>query len=241
MNKATICFAVLLGALSSGCGGGGDGGGGGSGSGSAGTPQVQNLESAPAPAEPYSIPSVTLTATSGGDTYTATYSQTPNVGTTMFDGQEANSSSVSLTLAKNGTTLVTEVTTAYYLENPYTPLGLAGSVGGTDYEFILSSVNPLPSTLTVGASGPLGNGTYYLSGTNTAIGSLTETYSVTANDPTTVLLTTSGSGTINGQSTSETITYAVNSSGAFELQSVEILVGGMTFNLTSNCAGCWDY
>jgi len=238
MKKALLCSVALFGALSLGCGGGG---GGAMQSSATQTPTPQNLKSAPAPAEPYSIPSATLTATSGGDTYTAIYSQTPNMGTTMFDGQEANSSIVSLTVTENGATLSTEVTTAYYLENPYTPLGLAGSVNGTNYEFLFSSVDPLPSTLTVGASGPLGNGTYYLSGTNTATGSLTETYAVTANNPTTLLLTTYASGTVNGQSISETINYAVSASGAFELQSVDILLNGTTLNFANSCDGCWDY
>jgi hypothetical protein len=236
MKKNLLWAAVLLGALSSGCGGSGDGGGGGG-----GIQQAQNLGSTPAPGQPFSIPSVTLTASSGGNTYTAIYSQTPNMGTSMFDGQEANSGTISLALTENGATLTTEVTTVYYLENPYTPLGLAGSVSGSKYEFIFSSVDPLPSSLTVGASGPLGNGTYYLPGTNIAIGSLTETYSVTANNSATVLLTTSTSGTVEGQSISETMNYAVNASGAFMLQSVEIAVNGTTLNFTNSCDGCWDY
>ena len=236
MKTALIWSVVLLGVVSSGCGGGG-----GDGSAIQSSPTPQNLESAPAPAEPFKIPSTTLTASSGGNSYTAIYSQTPNTGTAMFDGQEASSSTISLTLTENGTTLSTEITTAYYLENPYTPLGLSGSVSGIDYEFVFSSIDPLPSTLTVGASGPLGNGMYYLSGTNTAIGSLTETYSVTANNPTTVLLTTYASGTVNGQSISETIDYAVNASGAFELQSAEILLNGTTLNFVNDCDGCWDY
>jgi len=227
----------LLAALAACGGGGGYGGGGGGGS----MPQAQNLESAPAPAEPFNIPSTTLTATSGGNSYTAIYSQTPNNGTTMFDGHAAYSSTVSLTITKNGSTIGTEVSTAYYLESPYEPLGLSGTVSGTAYTFLFTSTNPYPSTLTVGSSGPLGSGTYYLSGTNDGIGSLTETYSVASNNASTVLLTTYATGTFNGQSISETINYAVNASGAFELQSVEILVNGTTLNFTNSCSGCWDY
>ncbi len=250
MKTALIWSAVLLGALSSGCGGGG--GGGGSAMQSNPTPMQssptpQNLESVPAPAEPFNIPSTTLTATSGGNSYTAIYSQTPNNGTTMFDGHAAYSSTVSLTITENGPTIGTEVSTAYYIEIPYEPLGLSGTVSGTAYTFLFTSTNPYPSTLTVGSSGPLGSGTFYLSGTNDGIGSLTETYSVASNNASTVLLTTYATGTVNGQSISETINYAVNASGALQLQSVEILVNGTTLNFTNSCsadaggANCWDY
>ena len=100
----------------------------------------------------------------------------------MFDGQEANSSTISLTITENGSPIVTEIETAYYLENPYQPLGLTLSYNGGQFDFLYNSTNPLPSTLTVGGSGPLGSGTYYVVNTNDAIGSLTETYSVTSNE-----------------------------------------------------------
>ena len=205
------------------------------------SPPPQNLESAPAPAEPFNIASQTLTASSAGNSYTAIYSETPNNGTTMFDGQEANSSTISLTITENGSPIVTETDTAYYLENPYQPLGLTLSSNGGQFDFLYNSIDPLPSTLTVGGSGPLGSGTYYVVNTNDGIGSLTETYSVASNNASTVLLTAYATGTVNGQSISETINYAVNASGAFELQSVEILVNGTTLNFIGSCNGCWDY
>ena len=236
MKRSCIVTLGLLGALA-GCGGGGGGGS----MPQAQMPQVQNLQAAPAPQEPFNIPSTTLTATPGGNSYTAIYTQTPNNGTTMFDGQAAYSSTISLTITENGSMIGTEVSTAYYLESPYEPLGLSGTVNGTAYTFLFTSTNPFPSTLTVGSSGPLGSGTYYVVNTNDGIGSLTETYSVASNNASTVLLTTYATGTVNGQSISETINYAVNASGAFELQSVEILVNGTTLKFTNSCGGCWDY
>jgi hypothetical protein len=233
------CPGLLLIALAA-CGGGGGGS-----SGSAGgvamqlSPMQQNLESAPAPAEPFNIPSATLTASSGGNSYTAIYSETPNNGTTLFNGQEASSSTISLTITQNGSPIVTEMDTAYYLVNPYQPLGLTVSSKGGQFDFLYNSINPLPSMLTVGGSGPLGSGTYYAA--NTVQGSLKETYSVASNDAGSVLLTTYATGTVNGQSVSETINYAVNASGAFDLQSAEILVNGTTLNFTNTCSGCWDY
>ena len=100
-----------------------------------------------------------MTTSSGGKSYTAIYSATPNNGTTMFDGHEANSSTISLTITENGSPIVTEIDTAYYLEHPYQPLGLTLSSNGKHFDFRYSSTNPLPSTLTVGDSGPLGSGT----------------------------------------------------------------------------------
>ena len=88
----------LLAALAA-CGGGGGYGGGGGGSAMQSSPQAQNLEAAPAPKEPFNIPSTTLTATSAGR-LRRDLSQTPNDGTTMFDGQAAYASAVSLTLAE---------------------------------------------------------------------------------------------------------------------------------------------
>jgi hypothetical protein len=201
----------------------------------------QNLESAPAPAEPFNIPPATLTASSGGNSYTAIYSETPNSGTTMFDGRLANTSTISLTITENGSPIVADIETAYYLENPYQPLGLTLSSKGGQIDFLYNSINPLPPTLTVGDAGALGSGTYYVVDTNDGVGSLAETYSVASNDAGTVLLTIYATGTVNGQSINETFNYTVNASGAFELLSVEMLVNGTILNFTNTCSGCWDY
>jgi hypothetical protein len=235
-RRLLILFIGLLRVLT-GCGG--RGGGGGS-IPQTQMPQAQNLEAAPAPQEPFNVPSTTLTATSGGNSYTAIFSQTPNNGTAMFDGQAAYSSTNSLTISENGSTIGTEVSTAYYLDSPYEPLGLSGTVSGTAYTFLFMSTNPYPSTLTVGSSGPLGSGTYYLSGTNDAIGSLTETYSVTTYDSGALLLTTYGSGTVNGSSVNEAITYTVDTSGTVALDTVQLTVNGTALTFTPSGAE-WDY
>ena len=177
-----------------------------------------------------------------GQSYTAIYSETPNKGTTMFDGQEAHSSTISLTITENGSPIVTEIDTVYYLENPYQPLGLTLSYNGGQFDFLYNSTDPLPSTLTVGSSGPLGSGTYYVVNTNDAIGSLTETYAV-ASSPlggSSVLWATHATGTVNARSISETINYVVDGGEAMGVASVQILVNGTTLNFNSDCAGCWD-
>jgi hypothetical protein len=236
--------ALLLMALTAcgGAGGGGDGGRGGSGGGGAmqSSPTPQNQVSVPAPPEPFTIGLTTLAVNSGGNSYAGTYSETPNSGTTMFDGQEANSSTISLTITENGSPIVTEIETAYYLENPYQPLGLTLSYNGEQFDFLYNSTNPLPSMLIVGGSGPLGSGTFYDVNTNNALGSLTETYSVTSSSNW-ILLNTYATGTINGHSISQTISYAVNSGEATGVASVEILVNGTTLSFNTDCDGCWDY
>jgi hypothetical protein len=226
MKTVAAWLAVLLVSLA-GCGGGGYGG-----SNSNMPGPMQNLQSAPAPQEPYTIASTTLTATSNGNTYTATYSETPNPGTTTFNGQIASSSTVTLTVVENGTTISSETSAAYYLTNPYTPLGATGTANGNGFEFLFNSTTPFPTTLTVGTSGPVGSGTYYMSGTNVAIGSLTETYSVVANNSTTVLLKVFATGTLNGTQISETINYTVDASGHVTLLSVQITVNGVTLTFT---------
>jgi hypothetical protein len=227
-------------------GGGGNGGNGGSvGSATQSSPPPQILQSAPAPQEPFDIPSTTLVANSGGKSYTAIYSETPNNGTTMFDGREANSSTVSLTVTENGAPIATEIDTAYYLESPYQPLGMSISANGRQFDFLYNSTDPLPSTLNAGNSGPLGSGTYYVVNTNDGIGSLTETYSVAAWDnSSTLLLTTYATGTLNGQLVNETITYVLIPSSPPSppiLASVEVIVNGTQLTFNSSCQGCWDY
>jgi hypothetical protein len=233
--------AALFGALA-GCGGGG---GSPMQSGPTTEPAPHVLftqKSVPAPAEPFNIALTTLTASSGGNSYAGTFSEKSNKGTTMFAGQEANTSTTTLTITENGSPIVTEIETAYYLENPYQPLGLSISHNGGQIDFLYNSTNPLPSTLAIGDSGQLGSGTYYAVNTNKAIGSLTETYSVTQNSVNGfVILNTNATGTVNGQSISEKIGYVINGGEALGVASVETLVNGTTLIFATDCAGCWGY
>ena len=162
----------------------------------------------------------------------------------MFDGQEANISTISLTITENGAPIAAEIDTAYYLESPYQPLGMSISVNGRQVDLLYNSTDPLPSTLNAGNSGPLGSGTYYVVNTNDDIGSLTETYSVAAWDnSSTLLLTTYATGTLNGQMVNETVTYVLIPSSPPSLpilNSVEVIVNGTQLTFMSSCAGCWD-
>jgi len=204
------------------------GGGGGSSSNSAPPAPTQNLQSVASPAQPWSISSTTLTGTdSSGNSWTATYSSAPS-GSGTFNGQVANTSTVSLTVSENGAVVSTEDSTAYYLVSPYSPLGLSGTTNGVAWTAIVTSFTAFPSTLTVGSSGPVLAANYEDSMGN-VIGGLTETYTVTADSPTALFLNIDAAGTINGTQVTETLTYAIASDGsAPTLAQAQITVNGTT-------------
>jgi len=150
----------------------------------------------------------------------------------MFNGQSANTSAIALTISENGAVVSTEDSTAYYLTNPYSPLGLSGTTNGTAWTATITSYTPLPSTLTVGASGQLDSATY-TDGMGNNIGSLTETYTVTGDDPDALFLNVDGAGSVNGVQEAETLTYAVASDGTLQgLVQVQITVNGSTLTFT---------
>jgi hypothetical protein len=191
---------------------------------------MPQMNTASRPQEPFAVPSTTLTASAGGNSYQLTYSVTANSGTTLFDGQMASSSSINLAVLENGATKSTETATTYYLTNPYVPLGLTGTVDGTGFEVIFNSIDPYPATLKVGESGPLAVGTFYSPGTNVAIGSLTVTYSVETNNSSTLLLEVSSSATLSGNQVPEMIAYAVDAAGGLTLSSVQVMLNGVTLS-----------
>jgi len=203
------------------------GGCGGGGGGSNPAPQ-QNLQAARTPSQPMTIASTTLSATDGsGNSYTITYSSTPG-GMAMFNGQNANTSMIALTVAKNGTVVATEDSTAYYLANPYSPLGLSGTTSGVAWTAVITGSSLVPTMLTVGTSGSLYT-FVYRDGMGNTIGSLTETYTVTADSPTALFLNIDAAGTINGVQETETLTYAVASDGMVQgLVQAQITFNGTT-------------
>jgi len=221
MKRLSTFLLVLVTAAVTSCGGGG---------GSSGTAPAQNLHAANSPAQPMEIASTTLTATdTSGNTWTVTYSAAAG-GMAMFNGQNANTTVIGLTVSENGTVIATEDSTAYYLSNPYSPLGLVGTTNGTAFMFLITSFTPLPSTLTVGDSGPLFSGTYYDGTGMNVTGSLTETYTVTADSPTAVFLNINGTGSNNGSQISETEVFSVTNSGAVTLVEVKLAVNGETLD-----------
>jgi hypothetical protein len=220
-GRLVACLALASAGITGGCGGG-------SSDYSASNPQpTQNLQSATPPAEPWTIPSTTLTATdSSGNTYTLTVSNTPG-GSMTFNGQVADTSALALSVSENGVVALTDDTTAYYLTDPYSPLGLSGTTNGVAWTAIVTSYTPLPATLTVGSSGSLIAANYQDSMGN-VIGGLTESYTVAADTPTDLLLSIDASGSVNGTSVAQTLTYSITSNGALSLVQAQITVNGVT-------------
>ncbi len=172
---------------------------------------------------------------SGGNTWTATYSNTAG-GTTTFDGQVADETSSVFTVSMNATVIDSESMTEYALMNPYSPLGLVeyfDSLPGRLSTGSITSYDPLPSTLTVGESGSLSTGN---------LGSccpFTETYSVTLDSPTALFLNIQsdfpdfgldhGEASLTGlYSGTSTITYSITGSGVATLVKIQVTINGTT-------------
>jgi hypothetical protein len=159
IKPSLIAACAAIGSLCA-CGGGGEAGG--------------NVQ---APSLPIYVPETTLKATdSSGNTRTATYSSTAG-GTATINGQVAYGTTALFAAAREGTVLDTEHMTEYALMNPHSPLSRTiyfDSLPGRLSPGSITSYDPLPSTLTVGASGSLSSGTF-----GGCSCSFTETYSVT--------------------------------------------------------------
>jgi hypothetical protein len=229
MTAIGLTMAALTG-----CGGGGYGGGSGGGG-------YMNLSSAPGESaiEAYAQAnhSTTLHATdTSGNTWTLLYTTQFNSTTTTFDGTpNADSTVTTVTLDKNGTQVASSTSTNYFLLNPYTPLGTT-TAGGTPYAVVVSA-SPLPATVAVGGSGSYESVTLYHDATKSTVDAdEMATYSVAANNSTTLLVcfdsTISGvtaTGTADGLAAgTETDCYTVDASGNAALFTITVTVGGVT-------------
>jgi hypothetical protein len=236
-----IALIPMITACSGGGGGGGSGSTSGSGSstgdgssgsstGSGSTQPTENLASISTPPEPWTIPPTTLTATdSDGNDYSLSISNTIPSGTVTFNGQTADKVVLGLGLSENGGVVQTEDTTVFYASNPFEPLGLAGSVNGVPYTADVTSFTPFPGTLTVGSSGPILAATYK-DPSGDVIGTVTETYTVTADSPTALFVNIDTSGTFNGLPVGDTITYTLSNTGGStaSLADVQVTYNGTT-------------
>ncbi len=179
-SLGTACV-VLAGLLTS-CGGGGGGNT---------PPPPANLNSAPGEAALINYVMTehqkSLYASNGGTTYNLEVDSVPNGGTTTFNGAAPAASRVeTVTLNENGGRVANSISTAYFLLNPYVPLGEVSSTG-SPYGVVTSS-SPVPTTLTVGNSGAFYTQIFYHDSMMSVIdANVTVTYSVRANNSTTLL------------------------------------------------------
>lgn len=236
MKRSELVTAIgLTMAALPGCGGGGYGSGGGGGGG------MMNLSSAPGEAALAAYVqanhSATLHATdSSGNSWTLQYSSTANAGSFTFNGtSNAHTTVDTITLLKNGAQFGSNTSNSYFLLNPYVPLGKV-SMSGTPYAVVTSSF-PLPATVTVGNSGAFDNLTYYHDSTKAVVDAdETATYSVAANNATTLLMcfnsviaNVTQQGMTDGMAAgTETDCYTVDASGNATIFSITVTAAGVT-------------
>lgn len=229
---AVLSLAVLVAA----CGGGGADGAGGESS----STVASNLNSAPGETAlvHYLLASHenALSASNGGNTYTLQFSNVPNDWITRFNGSApAYSRLYRVNLGRDGTLVANVIFTEYFLLNPYAPLGQVSSTG-SPYGVVTSS-SPVPAVLTVGNSGSYYALTFYHDATMSVIeANVSVTYSVKANDSTTLLLCldstvsdVTAQGTADGLTAStESDCYTVDSAGDVSLASVTLTLNNVT-------------
>ena len=230
-----IVAFVVSAALLGGCGGGG----GSRSSSSAYPPGPVNLSSAPGEtalmAYLQASHNYTLKANSGGNSYTLQVSHVANAGTTKFNGSAPAYSSVdTLTLDENAVRLAISASADYFLLHPYVPLGRVSSTG-SPYGVVTSST-PLPTTLEVGSSGDVDSLTYYHDSAMSALDAHEEdTYSVRANNTTTLLLCLDSTMTnVTAQGTADDLVddtqsdcYSIDAAGNAALVSITLTVNGV--------------
>lgn len=227
---------TLLALLLNACGGGGGGG--------SSTPPPPNLNSAPGAAAINAFFQASHSATlNAGDTagnkYQVQLSWVPNAGTTTFNGTaNAHSTVRAVSVFVNGALNSNDISTEYFLLNPYVPIGAQHTSGTTD---ISANIQPVPATITVGQSGPIDTVTVYHNATLITVDALeTNTFSVLANNPTTllfcqnsVLSNVTAQGTADGfVADTESDCYAVDASGNANIARIILSLNGGVTTLT---------
>ncbi len=181
-----------------------------------------------------------LSGSLSGNALTLQYSTVPNAGTSTFNGTaNAHSSVNTLTIDENGALVGTSTSTDYYLLNPLVPLGIVYA-NGTPFA-VVSSSSPLPATINVGGSGSFESLTLYHDSTLAVVDAMiTETYTVRANDSTTLLLCIdtevsdiTAAGSADGLvADTETDCYTIDASGNAAIFSITVTVSGTTVTFT---------
>jgi hypothetical protein len=179
-----------------------------------------------------------LSAESSGHSYSLDVNSAPSSGTTKFNGSAPAYSTVNdrtVTESHAAAAVASRVTTAYYLMDPYVPLGSASS-SGSPYA-VVTNYLPFPTILRVGTSGMVDNLTYYHDSTmSTMDANETVEYAIRANDSATLFLCLSDTvsnvtahGTADGLANgAETDCYTVDAQGHAALSSITLTVNGTT-------------
>jgi hypothetical protein len=259
-HRSLLVVYLVSVAVLAGCGGGSMGGGGGSSSTmGSGPPSMQgptpmvpipmvpmNMSSAPGEAAlvgflqtPHQY---TLRAQAMARSYSLDVASSPNPGATTFNGSApayGTGGKIAVMAANDPTPLASSAATAYYLTNPYAPLGNVSSTG-SPYGVVATFV-PFPATVTVGMSGTVDDLTYYHdSKMSTIDAEQTVDYTISAKDSASLLLclnstfsNVTAQGTADGLANgTQTDCYSVDAAGHAALYSSTRMVNGamLTFH-----------
>ena len=198
------CSAVLMGALSA-CGGGGSGYGG---SGSA--PSTYDIDTIVTKFEQTSQ-SYDLMATSGANTYSLQISSVPG-SSAAFDGITADTATSTVTFFTNGTLTSTDISTLFYLTSPYESIGGIDATSGE--VAVYSGQRVLPIAAKVGDSGTADTQTVYTdSSLTTVIGTITDTWTLSAGTGNDAILCLDSKGTNASGPFTETDCYTIDPAG----------------------------
>jgi len=252
-HRSLLAVNLVSVVVLSGCGGGGGGGGGGSSSMTSTPPPMMvptpmvpipmvpmNMSSAPGEAAlvgylqtPHQY---TLRAESLAGSFSLDVTSAPNAGATTFNGSApayGTGDKTTVTEANDPAPLASSTATAYYLTNPYVPLGNVSS-SGSPYAVVATFV-PFPATITVGMSGKVDDLTYYHdSKMSTMDAEETVDYTISAKDSASLLLCLSSTfsnvtaqGAADGMANgTDTDCYSVDAAGHAALYSSTRMVKG---------------
>ena len=206
---------VMLGLALNGCGGGGGG---------SSAPTTYDLD-ALVSAYVRVKHDYTLSATSGGNTFTLQLGSVPGPSAT-FGTLTADTSAATFELFENGTLVGNDTSTRFYEVNPYEPIGEYDATTG--YVTVYGGQQRLPSAATVGDTGSLATATiYYDTSLTSVFGTLTDTWTLNAaSGGDAVFCADLSESTASGPST-ESDCYTIDPAGNVLGLTITLLVNGV--------------
>lgn len=215
------CFALVFVSLTlviAGCGGGGS---------SSTPPPTYNLN-AFASTYAQAKHEYTLSASSNGNTYSATLSQVPGSSATCGT-TKAHTMMVTANISENGSLINNDSYTRYYLLNSYKLVCDYDTTTG--YITIYSNQNALPTAASIGDSGSSDTATtYYDTSLTTVFGTMTDTWTLNSGSDGNALFCADSVSKTNNGSVSESDCYSLDANGNALNLTVTLTVNGVTLN-----------
>lgn len=143
-------------------------------------------------------------------------------------GQSANTGTSSATLSENGTVISNDIQTDYFLLGPFKPLGNVDTNGNV---YVDSNQSALPDNATIGENGAFATATVYSDSTlTTVIGSLTETWTLSAGTGSDAIGCLDSVGAVNGGSESQSTCYTLDANSNIIGLTISLDVNGTILN-----------